>query len=166
VRSVPIARIAFPALSGPRHVEFHPSGRWVFVVAERASSLYVLHADDGIPTAIAGTYSTVPVDYHGNNRPSEIQLHPNGRVLYVGNRGFDSITSFAVDDRGTVDTLGYQPGFGRSLSCVTVDPSGDHLIVGNVIPGNLMVFRLDDDGTPHPLGDPVETPAPRSLAFA
>ena len=29
---------------------------------------------------------------------SEIRLHPNGRYLYVGNRGHDSICVLAIDD--------------------------------------------------------------------
>jgi 6-phosphogluconolactonase len=164
--SDPVARISFPERSGPRHIEFHPSGRYVYVVSERASCVYVVRSEGGIPTEVMRIYSTVPPDYHGNNRPSELKLHPDGRCLYVGNRGFDSITMFAVGEDGTLDLLGYQPSFGGNLSCLTVDPMGRYLIAGNVVPGTLVVFRVTAGGRLEQAGEAVEAPAPRSFVFA
>ena len=43
---------------------------------------------------------------------SEIRLHPNGKWLYVGNRGHDSIAVYGVDPR-----TGH-------LSLVRIEPSG------------------------------------------
>jgi 6-phosphogluconolactonase len=162
----PRARVEFPSRSGPRHMEFHPSGRWIYVVTERASVLHVLEADDFVPGKIHGTYSTVPATYGGNNRPSELHLHPDGRTLFVGNRGFDSVTIFSVTDSGGVETIGYEPGLGGNLSALKVAPGGQHLIVGNGNPGNLAVFEIDASSRLHAAGTPVELPAPRSLVFA
>jgi 6-phosphogluconolactonase (cycloisomerase 2 family) len=165
VESTPLARIGFPPRSGPRHVEFHPSGRWVYVVPERESSLYVLEAEDGIPIRIAATYPTVPVGFVGTNRPSELSVHPNGRWLYVGGRGFNSITAYSVDHEGGAEVIGYQESLGRSPSAVHIDPTGRYLLVGNVMPGNVAVFVLDENGVPRPAGDPVEIAAPRSFTI-
>jgi 6-phosphogluconolactonase len=162
----PKARVEFPARSGPRHMEFHPSGRWVYVVDERASVLHVLEADDFVPGKMHGSYSTVPSTYDGNNRPSELHLHPDGRTLFVGNRGFDSVTIFSVADSGEVETIGYEPSLGRNLSALKVAPNGRYLVVGNGRPGNLVVFEIDADRRLHAVGAPVEVPAPRSLVFA
>jgi 6-phosphogluconolactonase len=166
VRSDPVARISFPARSGPRHMEFHPSGRYVYVVSERDSCVYVMRSEEGIPTEIMASYSTVPPDYQSNNRPSELRLHPNGHCLYVGNRGFDSITIFVVGEDGTLQLLGYQTSLGRNLSCLTVDPTGGYLIAGNVVPGTLVAFRITADGRLEQAGEVVEAPAPRSFVFA
>jgi 6-phosphogluconolactonase len=162
----PEGRVGFPARSGPRHIEFHPSGRWVYVVDERASVLHVVTADDFVPGKIRATYSTVPSTYSGNNRPSELHLHPDGRTLFVGNRGFDSVTIFSVTDSGEVEIIGYQPSLGRNLSALRVTPGGRHLIVGNGRPGNLAVFEIDADRRLHAAGAPVDVPAPRSIVFA
>src|SRR5579885_621357 len=40
--AMPVVRIGFPPESAPRHIEFHPSGKFVYVVGERDSRLYVL----------------------------------------------------------------------------------------------------------------------------
>jgi 6-phosphogluconolactonase len=162
----PKARVKFPPRSGPRHLEFHPSGRWIYVVDERVSVLHVLAAHDFVPGAIHGTYSTVPPTYDGNNRPSELHLHPDGQTLLVGNRGFDSVTIFSVTDAGGVEAIGYEPGLGGNLSALRIDPPGRHLIVGNGRPGNLAVFEIDANRSLHAVSAPVELPAPRSLVFA
>src|SRR5258708_38315716 len=147
-------------------MEFRPSGRWVYVVSERASVLHVVAAEDFVPGKVHSSYSTVPSTYTGNNRPSELHLHPDGRTLFVGNRGFDSVTIFSVTDSGEVETIGYQPSPGRNLSALKIAPAGTHLIVGNGHPGNLAVFEIDADRSPHEVGAPVEVPAPTSLVFA
>jgi 6-phosphogluconolactonase len=162
----PKARVEFPARSGPRHLEFHPSGRWIYVVDERASVLHVLAADDFVPGKIHGTYSTVPPTYDGNNRPSELHLHPDGQTLFVGNRGFDSVTIFSVTDSGEAEAIGYEPGRGGNLSALKVAPNGRYLMVGNGNPGNLAVFEIDANRSLHAVSAPVELPAPRSLVFA
>lgn len=162
----PKARVKFPSRSGPRHLEFHPSGRWIYVVDERVSVLHVLAAHDFVPGEIHGTYSTVPPAYDGNNRPSELHLHPDGQTLLVGNRGFDSVTIFSVTDAGGAEAIGYEPGLGGNLSALRIDPNGRHLIVGNGRPGNLAVFEIDANRSLHAVSAPVELPAPRSLVFA
>lgn len=161
----PIARIEFPSRSGPRHIEFHPSGRWAYVVTERSSTLHVLEAHQGVPQRIAGTYQTVPTDYERNNRPSECRVHPSGHLLFVGNRGFDALSVFSVGAQGDLRAVAYVPSPGRNFSCLAVDPSGQYVLAGNVIPGNIAVFRLDGRGNPRRVGLPVQAAAPRSLTF-
>jgi 6-phosphogluconolactonase len=161
----PVARVAFPEGSGPRHVEFHPSGRYVYVLGEWDSTLHILSADGGVPTEIVGSVPTTPTGYEGRNKTSEIHMHPGGRTMYVGNRNSDCVTVFAVDDDGRVDALQHQETFGNGPASVRVAPSGHHLIVGNVYSGSLVVFAIDDEGRLHPLGAPVEARAPRSFVL-
>jgi 6-phosphogluconolactonase len=165
VSSREAARIGFPSGTGPRHLEFHPSGRFVYVVGEWDSTLHVLEAEEGMPIKILQSYSTLPPGYEGRNLCSELDLHPDHRTLYVGNRGVDCVTTFAVDDSGGVEVISHQPSLGRGPSSVRIDPTGRHLIVGNVYSGSLVVFRIDDDGHLHLRGTPVEARAPRSLVF-
>jgi limonene-1,2-epoxide hydrolase len=94
-------------------------------------------------------------------------VHPNGRVVYVGNRGTPTIgrrneiavfrINAATGEPSLIqnaDTHGFTP---RTFS---LDPSGRLLVVGNqnsvsvsdggsttVVPANLAVFRVGNDGT-------------------
>jgi 6-phosphogluconolactonase len=166
VEPAPIARLTFPVNSGPRHLEFHPSGKFVYVLGEWDSLLHVVAAEDGIPTKILGSVPTTPPGYDGKNKTSEIHLHPDGGALYVGNRNSNCVTVFAVDgDGGGVEAVEHQPTLGHGPACLRVDPSGRHLLVGNVYSGSFVVFRIGDDRRLQLVGEPVEACAPRSFVF-
>jgi 6-phosphogluconolactonase len=161
----PAARITFPEGSGPRHVEFHPSGRFVYVLGEWDSRLHILAADGGVPTGIVASVTTTPPGYDGTNKTSEIHMHPSGATMYVGNRNSDCVTVFAVGDDGGVEPVEHHSTFGNGPASVRVVPSGRHLLVGNVYSGSLVVFAIDDAGRLHPLGEPIEARAPRSFVL-
>jgi 6-phosphogluconolactonase len=165
VRTPPDARIKFPEGSGPRHIEFDGSGRAVYVVGEWDSVLYVLAAEEGIPTKIVGERSTLPDGFDGKRKGSEARLHPNGRVLYVSDRLQDAVAIFAVDGAGGAELLAQQPAAGQGAAPMRVDPSGRYLLVGNQYSGSIAVFRIDGERLV-PVGAPIGARAPRYLTFS
>jgi 6-phosphogluconolactonase len=163
--ALPVATIEFPGSSGPRHIEFHSSGRWLYVVGEHDSMLYVIEADEGIPIQITGAYPTIP-EADDKNRTSELTLHPDGHALYVGNRGADCVTVFAVGDSGAeVAAVGHEPTIGQGPRALTIDPTGKYLVVGNAIADETRVFAIEDDHRLTPTGVSVKTNSPSSLLF-
>jgi 6-phosphogluconolactonase len=162
--SGPLVRVEFPPGSAPRHVEFHPSGRFVYVVGERDSRLYVLEADDGIPTRILSSCATPPPGHSGRNNPSELLLHSDGRTLFICNRGSDCIAILDVDDSGGVDTVGHVSSMGLDPRGVSLDPTGRYLLVANRKSGDLVVFAVDGPGL-EPVGEPIHSSAPSSITF-
>jgi 6-phosphogluconolactonase len=163
--SLPVATIEFPPSSGPRHLEYHPSGRWIYVVGERDSMLYVIEADEGMPIRIARALPTIP-HADAKNRTSELVVHPDGRALYVGNRGADCVTVFAIGDSGAaVDVLGHEPTIGQAPWALTIDPTGRYLLVGNALADETRVFAIEDDRTLTTTGVSVKTNSPSSLLF-
>jgi len=161
----PIARVKFPTGSAPRHVQFHPSGKIVYVVGEHDSRMYVLESEEYAPHGIMSSHSVVASDYQGNSLPSELQLHPDGRTLFVGVRRADCITAFAVDESGGAETLYCEPSLGRSPRAVKIDPAGRHLLVGNWHSNGISVFAIDDARRLRSLGEPVVVPSPSSIVF-
>jgi 6-phosphogluconolactonase len=162
----PEACITFPAECAPRHIEFHPSGNFVYVVGERDSYLYVLEAIDGFPTGITDRYPTAPPGYSGRNTPSELKIHPNGQTLYVGNRGSDCITVVDLDGSGgQVLTSGHVPSLGRGPRAITIDPTGRYLVVGNADSGELAAFTIEADRALRPFGSPEQSHSPSSVVF-
>src|SRR5262249_37805425 len=81
--------------SGPRHLAFHPNGRFAYVLGEMGGLVTALRYD-----AARGALdpfqdiSTLPKDFNGNNGSAEIEVHRSGRFLYVSNRGPDTIAAF------------------------------------------------------------------------
>ena len=90
-----------PPGSGPRHMKFHPSGRWIYVLNELALTVSLFEYDTNMGTMTARqTIETVPVaelEREKAKSASEIRVHPNGKFVYAANRGHDTITVFAVD---------------------------------------------------------------------
>src|SRR5690606_27476617 len=88
---------ALEAGSGPRHIAFHPTHPFVYVINELNSTLSAFNFDakTGIAYEI-GTVSTLFAPHEGNY-PSDLHFHPSGQFLYGSNRGHDSIAIFKVD---------------------------------------------------------------------
>src|SRR5258708_1805022 len=72
----PFARIA-PG-SGPRHLKFHPNGRWVYLINEIVSTVAAFNWDatNGTLTELQ-TVSTLPDDFKATTTPPKIPAHPN-----------------------------------------------------------------------------------------
>jgi 6-phosphogluconolactonase len=137
-----------------RHLDFHPSGKWVFVTLERQNQIHVYgRMPDGTlsasPLFVKDTVKE-PGKARGGQAPSSIHVHPNGRFLYVANRaggtvqfegkrvfggGENTIAVFAINQETgeptliqSADTRGFSP---RTF---TLDSSGGFLAVANQSP--------------------------------
>jgi 6-phosphogluconolactonase len=73
-----------------RHVEFHPSGRWAYVVIESQNELHTYRiADDRLspePVFVTSVLAAATRSQPGQ-AASAIRVHPSGGTLYVANRG-------------------------------------------------------------------------------
>jgi 6-phosphogluconolactonase len=131
--------------SGPRHIAFHPSGKFVYLISQDAGTITTFAWDDdlGVLTELQ-TISTVPADFSGDPAASEIQAHPGGKWLYASNRGHNSIVIFRIDSAsGTLSLLGFQASLGITPRNFTLTASGDILLVANQDSDQIVMFRLD-----------------------
>ena len=129
--------------SGPRRLQLHPNGRFLYVNHETDSKVSVFEVNGAALKQIQ-TLSTLPADYKGNNTTAEIQIDHTGRWLYVTNRGHDSMAQYAVDPaKGTLTFVGHVPSGGRTPRNITIDPTNQFLIAANQNGDNIVVFRLD-----------------------
>jgi 6-phosphogluconolactonase len=157
----------FPG-TGPRHLAFHPSGRWLYVIGELSSTLvvYAYDQNDGLlrePAAL----SLLPADWHGANTASEVVVSPDGRFIYAGSRGYDAITVFRVhDDSGTVTLAGQYPTGGSFPRHFALDPGGNWLVAANQKSDTLTTFRVNQEaGVLEWTGQSAQVPVPVCVAF-
>ncbi|MCA1612619.1 MAG: lactonase family protein [Acidobacteria bacterium] len=131
--------------AGPRHLAFHPRGRFVYVLNELDSSVTALaHGAARGSLRELQTLGTLPTGFSGANTGADIHLTPDGRFLYCSNRGHDSIAGFWVDPRtGWLRPAGHTPTGGRTPRNFVIDPSGRLLLVANQKSDNIVTFRLD-----------------------
>src|SRR5215470_10012229 len=160
--------VSLKAGSGPRHSVFSPNGKFLFVVNELSSTATSLSYDPKTgDLKQVNTVSTLPLEFSGRNDVAEVAVHPNGRYLYVSNRGMDSIALFAIDPkRGTLSSRGTVPTGGKEPRHFALDPAGNFMFVENQRSDTIVVFHVDSlSGELTPTGDTLSVPSPVCLKF-
>ncbi|MCQ4087096.1 lactonase family protein [Saccharibacillus sp. JS10] len=133
--------------AGPRHLVFHTSGNFAFVINELNSTIasYRYDAATGSLSEIE-VVPTLPSDYTGENGCSEITVSADGRFVYGGNRGHDSIVVYAFDEASEkltlVEHVSTEGGHPRHFA---LTPSGKHALVANRDANNIVVFNVDQE---------------------
>lgn len=156
--------------SGPRHFAFHPSSPYAYVINEMLLTVTAFRHDpqSGALTEVQ-TITTLPPGQSAQDGYStaEVQVHPSGRFLYGSNRGHDSITVFAIDEKTGqltfVENESTQGSFPRGFG---IDPTGQFLLAGNQRSDTVVVFRIDQ-ATGHltPTGQTLAIGAPVCVKF-
>ena len=131
--------------SGPRHLAFHPSGRFVYLISEIGSTLtaFAYDATRGRLKELQ-TVSTLPEQFTGKSSCAEVQVHPSGRFVYGSNRGHDSIAVFSLDPKsGQMTFVEHQPTQGKTPRHFALDPTGQWLLAENQDSDTIVIFRVD-----------------------
>ena len=158
-----------PAGGGPRHFAFHPNGKFAYTNNELSSAVTAFtYADkEGVLSPIQ-TITTLPEGYDGkDNTTAEVQVHPNGKFLYVSNRGHDSIAGYSIDEKtGKLTSLGQTKTGGKVPRNFGIDPTGKFLLAANQDSNDIFVFKIDTKtGALTPTGSKVSASMPVCLKF-
>jgi 6-phosphogluconolactonase len=150
--------------SGPRHLVFHPKGKLAYVVEELSGSVTAYKYYNGNLIFIQ-RISTHPKSYKGPFGSADIHVSPDGRFLYVSNRGdANSIAIFSIDFTGKLLWKGYQSTMGVHPRNFVIDPSGKYLLVANRHTNNIIVFKRNKNtGLLNYTGYQIEVPSPVCL---
>ena len=140
--SVPV--LAAGEGEGPRHYVFHPNIDVLYTSNEQGCSITAYNFDSSAGTLSAfQTVSTLPADFDEENSCAQIHITPNGKFVYVSNRGHDSIAGFATDDEtGALTAIGRQPTE-PTPRAFNVDLTGNFLFAGGQGSGRLATYRID-----------------------
>ena len=136
-----------------RHLDFHPSRRWVFVSLERQDKLQVYEKMKDGTLSRNPLFSKDTLADPGNVRPGQalgtIHMHPNGKFVYLANRasgtvdfegkpvfagGENNIAVFAINqDTGEPTLIQNVDTRGIHVRTFALDPSGRILVAGNMM---------------------------------
>ena len=136
-----------PTTHEPRHVMLHPSDNWAYTSDEKGDSISVYSLKDGRLSRLQ-TERTIPEDFDGDqNSTARCEITPDGRFVYVANRGHNSLAAFSIDQRtGRVTALGQTPTEPTPRS-FTIDRTGQFLYVAGQASGRIAVHQIQQDGT-------------------
>ena len=148
-----------PAGAGPRHVAFHPSGRFGYVANELDSTVSVLDLETFTVGATVSTVDSAAAPGH----PSAIRIAADGQHCYVANRGPDTIAVLDLPSDGAdLRLTATVPAGGAHPRDIVLD--GDRAYVANEESGTVTSLRVDrSTGALEPEGVLLETQRPACL---
>ncbi len=145
--------------SGPRHLVFHPNGRFVYIVNETNATVDAcgFDASQGILSAIQ-TESVLPPGTEGKPWAAEIDVTPDGRFLYASERASHTLSAFAINaESGKLTKIGHFPTE-RQPRGFSMDARGRFLLAVGQVSHSLTVHAIDresgrlSDLSHHPVG--------------
>lgn len=139
------ASLFLEAGSGPRSFAFSRGGEMLYVTCELKNRIAVCRWEkkerrlslvqmiSSLPDEAAGMESSV----------GGIVLSDDGRFIYAGNRGTDTIGVFIVDNDGLLSPVQWITSEGKNPRGFTLSPSGRWLLAANQDSDNLVVFKRE-----------------------
>jgi 6-phosphogluconolactonase len=93
-------------------------------------------------------------------------VHPNGRFVYVSNRGHDSIAIFRTDSKGTLTLVENVSTQGKVPRNFNLDPTGRWLWAANQESGSVFIYSVDGaSGHLKPTGQRLDVGSPVCVRF-
>ena len=152
---------------GPRHLEFHPNGKVVYVIHELGAHISVFDFDDqnGNLSEIQ-TISTLPLNYDQKSC-ADIHISPDGKYLYGSNRGHDSLAIYKVlEDGRKLENIDFQSTLGKTPRNFAIDPDGNFLLAANQDSNDIFTFNVNkESGMLNPTGFKISIPYPVCIKF-
>ncbi len=147
---------------------FHPNGKYAYVMTEFSSEVIVLtyYKEDGHFTE-KQYISTLPADFSENNQGSAIHISSDGRFVYAGNRGHNSIAVFSVDvETGELSFVEHTSTEGDWPRDFMFDPTEKFIVASNQESSNLVLFsRNKDAGKLTLIQADIDVPHPVCIKF-
>jgi 6-phosphogluconolactonase len=158
-------RVAARPGSGPRHLAFHPNGRWLYCIHELDCTidLYDWNVSNGQPAPVLHQHSVVstlakPSDLPGSTG-CELTISPDGRFAYGNTRGENSLAVYRIHpSTGLLTEQQRINTAGNNVRYFTFDPSRRWLLCANQGSSTITVF-------PHDPATAHITETPRSFAL-
>lgn len=157
------AYFSLPVGEGPRHAEFHPNGKWLYLLSELSGKVAVLNYEEGNLTPV----QFIEADSLQAAGSADIHVSPDGRFLYASNRlKGDGIAIFAIDQaNGLLTKVGYQPT-GIHPRNFIITPNGKFLLCACRDSHCVQVFEINPkNGLLRDTGHTIQRSKPVCLKF-
>jgi 6-phosphogluconolactonase len=152
---------------GPRHLIFHPDGKHLYATNEINSSVSAFSWDGsaGVLEEIQNV-TLLPPDFRGESACSDLTLSPDGKYLFAANRGYNSVTSFSVEESGKIDVIETVSASGVKPRNLMFSPSGRWLLISNQSSDSVTVYGFNaETGRLSPDARTFAVPNPMGIMF-
>ena len=127
--------------SGPRHLTFHPNGKYAYLINELSGKVTVFHYSDGHLEPVQYIVSDIT---EGDKGSADIHVSPDGKYLYASNRAnTNNIAVFSIHETdGRLTLTGHQPT-GLHPRNFIISPNGKYLLAASQNSNLIQVFEID-----------------------
>jgi len=146
--------------SGPRHVAFHPNGKYTYVAEEMGGFVDVYKSKNDTLQQVQ-RIAAHPLETKGPFGSADIHTSPDGRFLYVTNRAKENnIAIFSINQTtGKLTTVGYESTRGEVPRNFIIEPSGKYVLIANQASGNIVIFKRNvQTGLLQATGEEIKVP--------
>ena len=148
--------------SGPRHLAFHPNGKYLYAVNELDGTVSAFNYNDGKLKDLH-TITMLPAGFAGTIEAADIHLSADGKFVYATNReDLNEMLVYAVQKNGKLKFVQRQSVLGKAPRNFAIDPTGNFVLVANQNTDEIVVFKrnqkngkLTFTGTKIPVSRPV-----------
>lgn len=160
------ARLKMEEGAGPRHLSFHPNGKWIYVINELNSTItQVLKPQNG-KYEKSSSVSTLPTEYSEESFCADIHISNDGKFLYASNRGHNSIAIFKIDENnGSLSCVNHFSTKGDWPRNFSLSPNNEFLLVANQHSSNIISFKRDKNTGLLKFVDEINAPIPVCILF-
>ncbi|WP_051865020.1 lactonase family protein [Streptomyces griseus] len=149
--------------AGPRHLTFHPGGRYAYLANETDDTVTVCAYDPTSGRLTIGDPQSTGNGKGGGkitNYPAQILVTSNGAYAFLANRGDNTIARYAVEaDGARLRLLGTVPVEGDFPRQIAFSPDGGLLFAANQRSSTVSVFHVDvGRGELRLAGEPFASP--------
>lgn len=162
----PAGEAAITPGGGPRHLTFHPNGKYAYLIRELDAAVTVFDYKDGRLTEKQSVTLLDP-GFRGKVGAADIHVSPDGKFLYGSNRGeANEITIYSIGRDGKLTYAGRQSTLGRTPRNFAIDPTGNFLLAANQDTNDIVIFRRDrKTGLLKDTGKRIQVDRPVCLKF-
>lgn len=126
--------------SGPRKMIFDHQGQYAYMINEISSTIHVYAYQDGYFKLIQSLSSYLLEEYDGVNIPTDLVLSEDDSMLFVTNKGDNTLVAFAIGDDHTI----------ARVDCLEVDEGpvcmllleNKYLVVSSKSAGSVESFEI------------------------
>lgn len=130
--------------SGPRHIVFHPNGKFAYLICELSSQIVTLSYNSISGFKILNYISTIPESFKETNSTAAIRISSNGKFLYGSNRGHNSIAVYSIcSSTCTLNLVNFYSTYGDGPRDFNLTPNEDFIVISNQLTNNLTVYKRD-----------------------
>lgn len=161
-----IEKLAMNPGDGPRHLSFHPNGKWIYVANELSSSVTRMDRHEDGSYSKGPSVSSLPAGYAEPNTCADIHISSDGNFVYVSNRGHNSIAVLQVNQEdGSLKLLGNKGCGGEGPRNFSLSPDENFILVANQHSNNIVTLKRDQSTGLLKYVSQVEAPTPVCILF-